>query len=222
LTLGFGLSQSEASVQSIILVGASCLVGVGLHSRLGNVEFKKGIQFSIPSILTMAFSRAVLPVVVPDPELRDRVLLGFFVTVVSLASFFMIRPQKVHEQGGAPQSRLRVLGGGMLAGLIIGLAGAGGGFVIVPSLNVGLGMPIRKAIATSLWVISFSSFSFLLIQVAKQGDLQGLWSYERSAVALMGVPFGIWASQKIDARKLRPAFGVFALSIAIVTLVLRS
>ena len=100
---------------------------------------------------------------------------------------------------------------GIVVGIITGLVGAGGGFLIIPALVLLAGLPMKQAVGTSLIIIAAKSL------IGFTGDLKGdetiNWQFLLlfSAIAILGIITGSIFSKKVSNEKLKPAFGWFVL-----------
>ncbi len=104
---------------------------------------------------------------------------------------------------------LIVLEGGIV-GVLTGIVGAGGGFLIIPALVLLAKLPMKKAVATSLLIIAVKSLIGFL------GDVQNLdidWTFLSifSGLSIAGIFMGIWLNRFIDGGKLKKGFGWFVL-----------
>jgi uncharacterized membrane protein YfcA len=145
-------------------------------------------------------------------------LLLLFAVIMLLASWSMIRKQKAN--GGEISSEVRfnyplILTEGVVVGVVTGLVGAGGGFLIIPALVLLARLPMKQAVGTSLIIIAAKSL------IGFTGDLQGSeiidWEFLMifSLVAIAGIIAGSILSKKISNEKLKPAFGWFILVMGI-------
>lgn len=105
-------------------------------------------------------------------------------------------------------------GEGSAIGVLTGLVGAGGGFMIIPALVNLLKMPMKNAVGTSLVIISLNS---LIGFSSSAGNTAIEWRFLLSvtAIAVAGIVIGSRFSRKIDGEKLKPAFGWFILAMGI-------
>ena len=103
---------------------------------------------------------------------------------------------------------------GLLVGILTGMIGAGGGFLIVPALVMLLNLNMQKAVATSLFIIAMNS---LLGFASSLDKVQVDWPFLLSFTGLSvgGIFLGIYWAKKIDGRKLKPIFGWFVLVMGI-------
>jgi len=216
-----------ATAYSLFIVGLTSLVGSFSHMRLGNIHWRTAIVFGIPSIISVYATRAWLVPALPDPlfSVGDQVIskplgiLLFFAVIMLLASYSMIRKQKVvkvEESSAGPKFNYPlILVEGAVVGMITGIVGAGGGFLIIPALVLLAKLPMKQAVGTSLIIIAAKSL------IGFTGDLKGQevidWSFLMtfSAIAVVGIIAGSMLSKRIPNEKLKPAFGWFVLVMGI-------
>lgn len=216
-----------ATAYSLFIVGLTSLVGSFSHMRLGNIHWRTAIVFGIPSIISVYATRAWLVPALPDPlfSVGDQVIskplgiLLFFSVIMLLASYSMIRKQKVvkvEESSAGPKFNYPlILVEGAVVGMITGIVGAGGGFLIIPALVLLAKLPMKQAVGTSLIIIAAKSL------IGFTGDLKGQevidWSFLMtfSAIAVVGIIAGSMLSKRIPNEKLKPAFGWFVLVMGI-------
>ena len=104
---------------------------------------------------------------------------------------------------------------GLVIGLVTGLVGAGGGFLIIPFLVLFGGLSMKKAIGTSLMIISLKSLIGIIgdFQLSLNIDWPFLLSF--SCFSLFGMFIGLYISRFMSGEKLKKIFGYFVLSIAV-------
>jgi uncharacterized protein len=176
----------DAIASSLIVVGTTSLVSMVSHARAGYVEWRIGALFG-GAAMASAFIGGRLAAHVPAQIL----LVGFGAIMVAAAAMMMKgRKEPTSTQAARP---LLMLGLGALVGVTSGLVGAGGGFLIVPALMLLGGLPMRQAIATSLFVISMQSAAGFLGHVGKVHlDLPLVAGITGAAVvgSLLGIALG--------------------------------
>ncbi|KAB1231006.1 sulfite exporter TauE/SafE family protein [Chryseobacterium viscerum] len=221
----FGIDVFLATEYSLFVVGISSLVGSVSYFKKGLVDFKMALVFGIPSVISIFLTRIYLLPFIPEEVLRienftvtrNIFLLLVFAGLMVLASYKMIRNSTFEgplESTTDKNNALRAAGQGSIVGVLTGLVGAGGGFMIIPVLVNLLKIPIKIAIGTSLVIISFNS---LIGFVSSVNHVKIEWKLLISitAIAVAGIIIGSQLSKKIDGRKLRPAFGWFILIMGI-------
>ncbi|QQR85406.1 MAG: sulfite exporter TauE/SafE family protein [Flavobacteriales bacterium] len=218
-----------ATAYSLFIVGLTSLVGSLSHMRMGNIHWRTAIVFGIPSILAVYATRAWVVPAIPDPifsaggvVLSKAVgILFLFAVIMVAAAYSMIRKPKVPlgpderaEQAIAFNYPL-ILAEGVVVGMITGIVGAGGGFLIIPALVLLAKLPMKQAVGTSLIIIAAKSL------IGFTGDLKGGGSIDWnflllfSAIAVVGIIAGSILSKRIPNEKLKPAFGWFVLLMGI-------
>jgi hypothetical protein len=153
-----GLPPRDGIAASLLIVGVTSASAMLGHARAGRVRWSIGALFGAASMLG-AFGGGRLSHLVPAA-----VLLGGFTFLMLVTALAMMRPRSEVESGAAPSALrggalARVLAVGVGIGLLTGVVGAGGGFVIVPALALLCALPMRAAVGTSLLVITVNSFA---------------------------------------------------------------
>jgi uncharacterized membrane protein YfcA len=140
-----------------------------------------------------------------------------FALLMIAASYSMIKKSKSLDSDSVEKQEFNyplIIVEGTVVGMLTGLVGAGGGFLIIPALVVLSKLPMKEAIGTSLVIIAAKS----LIGFFGEGDLvQVDWSFIAiiSFFALIGIFIGMALSKRIDGNQLKPAFGWFVLVMGI-------
>lgn len=179
-------------------------------------------MFALPALVSVYLVRRLLVPSLPDTlfstrafELtRDTAILVLFGTLMLFAAVAMIRPRKtVPKEKNGHTWKLAVKG--LLVGVVTGLVGAGGGFLIVPALVLFAGLDMKIAVGTSLAVIAVNSLVGFVgeVQAAREIDWQLLGAVTTIAVA--GIVVGGLIGKKIPGAKLKPAFGWFILTMGV-------
>ena len=159
-----------ATAYSLFVVGVTALAGAIRNFQNNEIDFKTGIIFAIPAFLGVYIARAYLLDLIPNQILffslsiqKETVIMIFFAFIMLIASYFMIRGHK--EDDGSIEinySNLILTFEGFIVGVLTGIVGAGGGFLIIPALILFAKLPMKKAVATSLMIIAIKSlFGFV-------------------------------------------------------------
>lgn len=211
LVYALGLAPKVAIASSLAVVGMVSLVGAHQHARAGNVEVRTAVVFGLVAMVG-AWLGARASVWLPGT-----VQLALFAVVMLVAAVFMLRGRP-DVQGTTPRNRTVVATAALAVGALTGVVGVGGGFVIVPTLVLLLGVPMKRAVGTSLLVIAMNStagFVGYLSQVTiPWGLLAGF-----ALFALAGIVIGSRLAQHLAAETLRKAFAVFLIMVAVFMLV---
>jgi uncharacterized membrane protein YfcA len=214
------LDMVTATTYSLFIVGVTSLAG-GLKSiKNGQVSMRIALIFGTPSLIT-AFSirHWLLPEIRQDLFAighliitKNLLLLLFFALLMIATAYRMIRPLKLKESD--THDYMQVAFYGVLTGIVTGFLGAGGGFLIIPALVLVLGVPMKKAVGTSLIIITLNT---LLTFFGTMHHVQIDWTLllTFSACSITGIFLGLGFSRKVPAEKLKPAFGWFVLAMGI-------
>ena len=217
----FHMDVVSATAYSLFIVGLTSLIGSFSHMRMGNIHWLTALVFGIPSIAGVFMTRAWLVPAIP-PKLftighfvitKPLGMLLLFAIIMLLASWSMIRKSKEKKTEKTPvhYHYPMIVLEGIFVGMITGLVGAGGGFLIIPALVLLARLPMKKAVGTSLIIIAAKSL------IGFTGDLKGDqvidWKFLLvfSAVSIVGIIAGSLLSRHVSNEKLKPAFGWFIL-----------
>ena len=225
-----GVNPVLATAYSLFIVGSTALVG-GVQSAIQKrVDFKTVLIFGAPSIAAVYATRMWLMPLIPKELFsvgslvitKPIALMLLFAVLMIMASIKMIRPGKQKETDGEVRMRYNypmILLEGTLVGLLTGLVGAGGGFLIIPALVLLARMPMKLAVGTSLFIIAAKSLIGFIGDL--QGDQQINWTLLGSftAFAVLGIFIGIFISKKIPGQNLKKIFGWFVLVMGIYIIV---
>lgn len=219
----FGFDVVTATALSLFVVGITSLVGSAGFIRQKQIDFKTAFTFGIPSIFGVLFSRRLVLPHLPEYIInrwgitltKDMFLLLLFAILMLIASFKMIRKnERPRLQNYEDTNYTILISQGLLVGIITGLIGAGGGFLIVPALVMLLGLSMKKAVATSLFVIAMNSIlGFLSTMQMVKHDWGFLLIF--TALSVVGIFIGIAISKRMDGRKLKPLFGWVVLGMGL-------
>lgn len=218
-----GVDPIQATAYSLFVVGVSAAVGAFRNAQKGMVDFRTGIVFAIPAFIAVFLTRKFLVPAIPehlfnlgDLEItREIGIMVFFGLIMLAASYSMIKGRK--EEEGEKEIHYNypmILLEGSVVGVLTGVVGAGGGFLIIPALVLLAGLPMKRAVATSLMIISVKSLIGFL------GDVQTMpieWPFLLvfTAISVVGIFLGIFLNKFIDGRKLKKGFGWFVLLMGV-------
>ncbi|WP_209388978.1 sulfite exporter TauE/SafE family protein [Chryseobacterium sp. RR2-3-20] len=221
----FGMDAFLATEYSLFIVGISSLVGSVSYFKNGLVNLKTALVFGIPSIISIFLTRNYILPIIPNNVFtvnsfvltKNILLLLVFAVLMILASYKMIiknSKNKAKNPGFQKDNTLLAVGEGSVVGILTGLVGAGGGFMIIPALVNLLKTPMKIAIGTSLVIISLNSLIGFFVSA---NNLAINWKLllTISSIAIVGIIIGSQLSKKIDGKKLKPAFGWFILVMGI-------
>lgn len=227
LVLFFQMEPKDATVYSLFIVGVTSLFGAIQHFKSKLINLKNTLLFAIPAVISVSITRLfIIPKLPPIIHLGDFIvfdlntfIMGLFGLLMILAAIPMIKGQK--ELPSAKKNRPTILViFGAIIGFISGLVGAGGGFMIIPSLSIFMKVPIKNAIATSIVIIAINSLSGFTAELFRPNvQLDWVILLGFTLIAVAGLMVGLRLNHLIQAAKLKKAFGIFVLIIGITILI---
>jgi uncharacterized protein len=227
----FKVDPVLATAYSLFIVGLSSLVGAFPKYKAGMIDLKTALVFGVPSIIAVFLTRKVLVPAIPATLFeiagvsvtKALAMMILFAVLMVAASVSMIRDKKKEEQA-TDEPRVfnypMILLEGTVVGVLTGLVGAGGGFLIIPALVMLSKLPMKQAVGTSLLIIAAKSligFTGDVMENAAQMDWTLLSMV--TALAVVGIFIGNQLSKKIDGAALKKGFGWFVLVMGIYIIV---
>ncbi|HSE72096.1 MAG TPA: sulfite exporter TauE/SafE family protein [Nocardioidaceae bacterium] len=209
-----GLEPKEAIATSLFVVGVTSAVGAISHARASRVRWRSGVLFGLAG-MAGAFAGGLL-----GGHLPGGLLLVAFALMMIATSVAMLRGRRSPVGAGAHAELpvLRVLLDGLVVGLVTGLVGAGGGFLVVPALALLGGLPMSVAVGTSLVVIAMKSAAGLAGYLTTVQLDWGL-TLGVTVAAIVGSLVGGRLVGLVPEVALRKAFGWFVLAMGAFVLV---
>ncbi len=222
----FAIEPVVATSYSLFIVGLTSGVGSVSYFKKGLVNIKTAIVFGIPSIIAVFTTRALIVPAIPKEVFtigdfvvtKSILMMLLFAVLMIAASYSMIKKDKktngaendVEQKFNYPLIVIE----GLVVGILTGLVGAGGGFLIIPALVILSKLPMKEAVGTSLVIITAKS----LIGFFGEGEatiINWQFLFTISAFVIIGIAIGTALSKKIDSEKLKPAFGWFVLVMGV-------
>lgn len=217
----FHIEPALATSYSLFIVGMTSLSGAIYQYSKGYVDLKAALSFGLMSVVTVFAVRKYLLPLIPDilwqagalTLTKSTAIMVLFAVLMLAASVSMVLGHR--EQAGSARTSLPVLlAFGIGVGLVTGLLGAGGGFLIIPALVLLTKTPMRMAIGTSLFIVTINSL------VGFAGDIGHVyidWSFLFIilAITVFGVLIGSIIGRQISGERLRVGFGWFVLTMGI-------
>jgi len=220
-----GIDPMLATAYSLFVVGSTSLVGAGTYMKKGLVNYKTAVAFAIPSFIAVFLTRKFLVPALPDPLFsigeslitKNIGIMVFFGLIMLAASYSMIRSKNNEDGDGQEAIKFNfpmIALEGSAVGLITGIVGAGGGFLIIPALVLLAKLPMKMAVGTSLVIIATKSLIGFLGDLSTQTiDWPLLIMF--TGLSIVGIFIGSALSKKINERVLKTGFGWFVLTMGI-------
>ena len=218
-----GVMPITATAYSLFIVGTTALFGTFRNMMKRMIDFRVAFVFSIPAFIAVYLTRKLIIQSIPtiiftvqDFVLtKDLAIMIFFAFIMFFAAISMIRTRKnIMVKQVREFNYLIIIIEGFVVGILTGLVGAGGGFLIIPALVLFANLPMKRAVATSLMIISIKSLIGFLGDI---GNIEIDWEFLLmfSILSIVGIIIGIYLSNFIDGKKIKKAFGWFVLVMAI-------
>ncbi|MGA0956713.1 MAG: sulfite exporter TauE/SafE family protein [Flavobacteriaceae bacterium] len=222
----FLLDEKVATAYSLFVVGLTSLVGSINYNLKKLINWNQVLLFGLPSIISVVLVRYFIMPNIPDiiisisgNDISRRILiLGLFSILLILSSITMFI-NKQSKTSGIDLNYFKIASEGFIVGGLTGLIGAGGGFLIIPSLVILGKLPIKEAVGTSLVIISLKSLSGFFF-----GDvflIQIDWSLilNFTFISIIGIFIGNYLSVYINAKLLKKIFAVFIFIIGFLIII---
>ncbi|QZT55232.1 sulfite exporter TauE/SafE family protein [Mycolicibacterium austroafricanum] len=208
-----GMDAKAAIATSLLVVGVTSAIGAISHARAGRVQWRTGLIFGAAG-MAGAYAGGLLARYIPGTIL----LIGFALMMIATA-IAMLRGRKTIETGetGHRLPVPKIIAEGLIVGLVTGLVGAGGGFLVVPALALLGGLPMPIAVGTSLIVIAMKSFAGLAGYLSSV-HINWTLALAVTAAAVIGALIGARLTAMINPDSLRKTFGWFVLVMSSVIL----
>jgi len=196
---------------SLAVVGATSLGGALVHARAGRVDARAAAAFGIAGMIGAALGARATHAVGP------RTLLLLFAALLIVVGALMLREAPAWRTAPrGPARHAAIVVAGVLTGLLTGFLGVGGGFLVVPALTLLGGLPIHRAVGTSLLVIALTSAAGFAGHVGR-GLPAGLTATFATA-SLLGALVGVRVAAATDPRRLRRSFAGLVLAVGLALL----
>ena len=219
-----GIEPTLATAYSLFVIGTTSLVG-GIHkAKQKLVDFNKVILFGIPAIFSVFVTRKWIVPKIPDVifSLDDFVfsksilIMIVFAIVMIFASVRMIKPLKeknVFKEVKLNYFKIAIMG--ILIGIVSGFVGAGGGFLIVPTLLIFANTPMKMAVGTSLFIVSAQSLIGFTGDIISNQIIDWKLLEYFTLASIIGIFIGNFIAKKVEDEKLKTSFGWFVLAMGI-------
>lgn len=218
----FGVNPVLATAYSLFIVGSTALVGGWSYFKQDQVDLKTGFIFAIPSFVGVYLTRAFVVPHLPEEIFhlggfvvtKPLLIMLVFALLMVAASISMIRPGRPKQSHAvsSPAVIWALIGAeGLIVGGVTGFVGAGGGFLIIPALVVLVGLPMKMAVGTSLFIIAAKSLIGFVGDLRTGVHLDWQLLITLTIIAVVGLFLGMRLSKRVDEKTLKSGFGYFVL-----------
>lgn len=219
-----GINPVTATAYSLFIVGTTSTFGAIQNYRKNLIDIKNGFIFAIPSFIAVYLTRKyIVPeipkVIIESPILitKNTFLMLFFAVIMIFGALSVLKKKSQNTNNEEKRNLILIGIQTFTIGIIIGLVGAGGGFLIIPSLILFAKLPMRKAVGTSLFIIAMNSL------VGFMGDVQNFeidWLFLLifSAISVVGIFVGMYLTKYTNESQLKKIFAYFVLVMAAIIL----
>jgi uncharacterized membrane protein YfcA len=222
----FNVAPTMATSYSLFIVGCTSMIGGIKKANDGLVDFRISIAFAIPGFAGACVSRMFLQWIPGEVTFfsaivtKDVMIMVFFSAMMFAASISMLTAgnNDAIVNDSSPRNLFVIFISGFAIGLVTGIIGVGGGFLIIPALVLFAGIPMKKAVGTSLIIIAAKSLAGFAWDMRSVPDVDYLLITIVSAVATIGIFVGNYWSKFIDNTKLKRSFGWCILLISVYVL----
>ncbi len=227
LVYGFHIDIILATTYSLFLVGISSAFGSisAIYKKM--VYWPAVLVFGLPSIVAVYLVRFYLLPAIPTFSFnigtfivtKSVSLLLLLAVLMMFSAWSMIRAcEKCNDEADDKLINFKyhiIILEGFIIGGVTGLVGAGGGFIIIPALVLLANMPMKKAIGTSLVLITIKSLIGFLGDFNTNIIIEWSFLIKFFLITVLGILLGNIISDKLPIKKLRPLFGYFVLAMGL-------
>lgn len=210
LIYGLGEEPKLAIAESLIIVGLIAVAGTWRYHRKRLVAWSLVWRFGLPGMAGTYFGAWLSQYLTADAQML------LFAGIMLLASRQMLKPVKAKHATGVPP--LVVIPAALMVGALAGLVGVGGGFLIVPALVLIFGMPMTRAVGTSLSIIFLQSAAGAgkYLYLFSQADVTLNWQLVllMAAIGAAGSVVGSLFAERLPQGALKKTFGYVLVLIA--------
>lgn len=222
----FSVNPVTATAYSLFIVGSTALVGGLSYLKKGEVDLRTGFIFAVPSFIGVYLTRAYVVPRLPDPVFtagsiafsKSLLIMLVFAVLMVAASVSMIKTKKAEAKKAelSPLAKFSLISlEGFVVGGVTGFVGAGGGFLIIPALVVLVGMSMKMAVGTSLFIISAKSLIGFLGDLQHHSEIQWSLLTTITGIAVIGLFIGMSLTKKVSEKSLKKGFGYFVLIMGV-------
>lgn len=225
----FKIPPTVATGYSLLIVGLTALLGSLDYFKKELINLKVTLIFAIPSLIAVYFTRFFVVPNLPDEislfnflhTSKETLIMHLYAFILPIASFMLFKQKDIIEENDKMKlstAYKNILTGieGAAVGFITGIIGAGGGFMIIPTLVLLVGLDMKTAVGSSLLIISIKSLLGFIGDIQNGISLDITFLIKFFVCTFFGMYLGINFSKKVDSTFLKKLFGLIMLSICII------
>ncbi|MEN5056552.1 sulfite exporter TauE/SafE family protein [Sphingobacterium kitahiroshimense] len=219
----FHIEPIQAVDYSLFTISIISLIGSIGHVYKKEIDFKTTTLFILPSLLAVYITKQYILPNIPNSIpinqstiSKDQIIMSFFSVLILVSAFVMLKRNN-NNYGRVRNTIAHLLTIGFITGLLTGLVGAGGGFIIVPALVLLMKINIKQATAASLFIITINATFGLLSNFRHLDQINWAILIIFTGITLIGLMIGLQLKTKLKPENLKVVFGYFlgAIGIAI-------
>ena len=225
----FHIEPIQALDYSLFTISIISLIGSIGHLYKKEIDFKTTTLFILPSLLAVYITKQYILPNIPNSIpinqstiAKDQIIMSFFSVLILVSAFIMLKRNNNNNNNNNNSGRVRntiahLITIGFITGLLTGLVGAGGGFIIVPALVLLMKINIKQATAASLFIITINATFGLLSNFRHLDQINWAILIIFTGITLIGLMIGFQLKTKLKPENLKVVFGYFlgAIGIAI-------
>ena len=221
----FHIEPIQALDYSLFTISIISLIGSIGHVFKKEIDFKTTTLFILPSLLAVYITKQYILPNIPNSIpinqstiSKDQIIMSFFSVLILVSAFVMLKRNNNNNNSGRVRNTIaHLITIGFITGLLTGLVGAGGGFIIVPSLVLLMKINIKQASAASLFIITINATFGLLSNFRHLDQINWAILIIFTGITLIGLMIGFQLKTKLKPENLKVVFGYFlgAIGIAI-------
>ena len=217
----------DATGYSLFVVGITSAIGSAAYIRKKLVDIKTAAIFAVPSIVSVFLARQFLMPAIPNPVIatssfilsKELLIMSLFALLMMVVAYNMIRKADYKEPDEKEFQNLNypgLISIGFISGILTGVLGVGGGFIIIPALVLFAKIPIRMSVGTSLLIIAFNSLSGFAGEVIEKHDIMDYkFLFMFALLSVAGIFIGFRLTLRLYPAQLKKMFGWFVLVMGI-------
>ncbi len=221
------INPVDATGLSLFIVGVTSLTGGVTYLQKKLVDLKTAAIFATPSIISVFMTRRYLMPLIPDPVTtfssftlsKAIFILVIFSLLMLIVGYNMIRKASIKEPENEDLHHFNypgLIGIGLVSGVLTGILGVGGGFIIIPALVIFAKIPVRMSVGTSLLIIAFNSLGGFIQEVlSKSSDIDYSFLALFGILSITGIFIGLRISLKLQPSSIKKTFGWFIIVMGV-------